>query len=87
MFKVMYKVAGHWTVEHFDNENEARNRANWAFTTGAVQVELYRKSRVGYEIVKKVRQTVKQAVEREANRLIKALDNDPDFNRDFPIIH
>lgn len=65
MYKVFYKVTAHlWHEDHYPTESEARAAANHAFTTGAIQVELYRKTRNGYELVKKARQTMKQAAKR-----------------------
>ena len=65
MFKVMMKVTeGYWHTDVFDNESEARTCANHAFKTGAIQVELYQKSRHGYTLIKKARQSMKQAAER-----------------------
>ena len=65
MFKVMIRVTPNiWHEDHFDTESEARTAANHAFTHGAYQVELYRKSRIGYDIIKRARQTMKQAAER-----------------------
>jgi hypothetical protein len=64
MFKVLYRVTAHlWHEDHYPTENEARAAANHAFTHGAYQVELYRKTRYGYDLVKKARQTMKQAAE------------------------
>ena len=65
MFKVMSKITnGYWHTDVFENEAEARACANHAFETGAIQVELYRKTRDGYTLIKKARQSAKQAAER-----------------------
>ncbi len=65
MFKVLSRVTRNlWHEDHFDTETEARVAANHAFKTGAYQVELYRKSRVGYVLVQKARQTMEQAARR-----------------------
>jgi hypothetical protein len=65
MFKVMIRVTPNlWHEEHFDTEHEARLAANHAFKTGAYQVELWRKSRSGYVLVKKARMTMKEAAQR-----------------------
>lgn len=65
MFKVLSKITkGYWHTDVFDDESEARAFANHAFKTGAIQVELYRKTRDGYSLVKKARQSAKQAAER-----------------------
>lgn len=65
MFKVMMRVTPDlWHEDHYPTENEARAAANHAFKTGAYQVELYRKTRSGYILVKKARQTMKQAAQR-----------------------
>lgn len=65
MFKVMSRVTPNlWHVDHFNTESEARTAANHAFKTSAYQVELYRKDRVGYSLIKKARQTMKQAAQR-----------------------
>lgn len=65
MYKVMSRVTPNlWHEDHFDTESEARAAANHAFKTGAYQVELYRKDRTGYTLVKNARQTMKQAAQR-----------------------
>lgn len=65
MFKVLYRVTPNlWHADHYPTESEARAAANHAFKTGAYQVELYRKSRNGYDLVKKARQPMKQAAQR-----------------------
>lgn len=65
MYKVMSRVTPNlWHTDYYNTENEARAAANHAFNTGAYQVELYRKSRTGYVLVKKARQTMKQAAQR-----------------------
>lgn len=65
MFKVLYRVTRNlWHEDYYDTESEARAAANHAFKTGAYQVELYRKTRNGYVLVKKARQTMKQAAQR-----------------------
>ena len=65
MFKVIIRVTPkYWYEDHFNTENEARSAANHAFKTGAYQVELYRKTKSGYILVKKARQTMKQAAQR-----------------------
>lgn len=62
MFKVMSKITnGYWHTCNYPTETEARAAANHAFETGAMQVELYRKTREGYVIIKKARQTAKEA--------------------------
>lgn len=72
MFKVMSRVTPNlWHEDHFATESEARASANHAFNTGAYQVELYRKDREGYVLVKKARQTMKQAVERWAEQVVE----------------
>lgn len=64
MYMVLSRVTrGLWHEDHYDTESEARAAANHAFKTGAYQVELYRKSRTGYVLVKKARQTMKQAAQ------------------------
>ena len=64
MFKVMSRVTPNlWHADHFDTESEARAAANHAFRTGAYQVELYRKDRNGYILLKKARQPMKKAAQ------------------------
>ena len=64
MFKVMSRIVnGVWHVDVFESESEARAAANHAFKTGAAQVELYRKTRDGYVLIKEVRQSARQAAE------------------------
>lgn len=64
MFKVMSRTVNScWHVDVFDSELEARAAANHAFKTGAAQVELYRKTRDGYELIKEAKQSAKQAAE------------------------
>ena len=49
MFKVMSRVTKNlWHEDYFETESEARAAANHAIKTGAYQVELYRKSGIGY---------------------------------------
>lgn len=65
MFKVMSRVTRNlWHEDCFGTEAEAGAAANRAFKTGAYQVELYRKSRDGYVLVQKARQTMEQAARR-----------------------
>lgn len=78
MFKVMSRVTPNlWHEDHFETESEARSAANNALKTGAYQVELYRKSRTGYILVKKARQTMKQAAQRCGEWMAEDM---PDFN-------
>lgn len=66
MFKVLMRVTPNvWHEEHHNTESEARKAANNAFKSGAYQVELYKKdNRCGYVLIKKARQTMKQAAQK-----------------------
>lgn len=52
-FELMYKISKQcaWIVKHFEHEEEAMAAAHGIRDNGAVMVEVYQKSRVGYRKV------------------------------------
>ena len=67
MFMVMtvHVSNGVWHEEHFEQESDAKAYANHAFKNGlGTTIELWRKTRSGYELVKKARLTKKEATAR-----------------------
>ena len=68
MFKVMSRAYHQvWHEKHFSNEQEAREYANKEFKTGAADIELYKKDREGYKLLKGIHVNKKQAVENFAS--------------------
>ena len=62
-FMVNYKTfnSSVWHQEYFIGENSARDFANEKFTTGAVVIELYNRTRDGWKLVKSVKENAKVA--------------------------
>lgn len=64
MFKVMSRAyRQYWHVEYFSNEAEARAYANKEFKAGAADVELYARTRTGYNLVNGFHCSKEQAIE------------------------
>ena len=67
-YKVMSKAgASVWEVKHFETESEARSYANQCYKSGCNVIEIYRKTRCGFQLVHAHRESIKAAIERWAD--------------------
>lgn len=68
-YKVMSKAGANvWHVEHFATESEARAYANECYMTGCNIIEIYVKTRRGYELICSHKERWETAVERMAEK-------------------
>jgi hypothetical protein len=68
-YKVMSKAGANlWHVEHFATEREARAYANECYMTGCNIIEIYVKTRHGYELICSHKEHWKTSVERMAEK-------------------
>lgn len=76
-FKVMIKtIGGSWHEEFFVCESAARKYANFSFISGCLTVELYRRTRNGYSLVKSVEIPKETAVERKKKYVMQIAPSD-----------